>query len=129
MSAVQTYQGEEVIKIQGLEVAKIDTGCIVLLKKCVCVDLCVDQSRKHGSAALSGRPGGHIPALDQSQRSRLCDRPPAMDICVFVPAAAVRYIRRVLLCARVAHFQDVLCAQTTRSARAGHPATGESSPS
>lgn len=93
--------------------------------------VCLDRAdrRRDGPAAVPGRTGRHVPPVDQSQRSRLRDRPPEMDLRVSVPAAALRHIRRVLLCARVAHLQDVLCAQTARSARARHPATGELSSS
>lgn len=63
--------------------------------------------------------------MDQSQRSGPRDRAPQVDICVFVPAAALRHIRCVLLRQNVGHLQDVLCAQTARAAGTKHPATGE----
>lgn len=85
----------------------------------------MDVIRNDGSAVVFSWCGRPVPSVDQSQRSRLRDRSPEVDICVSVPAAALRHIRRVLLCARVAHFQDVLRAQTARPARARHPATGE----
>lgn len=69
--------------------------------------------------------GRNVPAVDQSQRSGLCYRSPKVDICLSLPAASLRHFRRVLLCEGLAHFQDVLCTETTRAARARHPATGE----
>ena len=84
-----------------------------------------DPSRRHVSASVSRRTGGVVPAVDPSQRSRLRDRSPEVDLCLFVPAAALRHIRCLLLCAHVDHIQDVLCAKTARPARARHPETGE----
>jgi len=71
------------------------------------------------------RRGRHVAAVGQNQGSRVRHRPPAVDLRVSVPAAAVRRVRRVLLCARVAHLQNVLRAKAARRARARHPATGE----
>lgn len=45
-----------------------------------------------GSTVVFRRFGGFVPAVDQSQRSRLRDSSPEVDICVLVPAAALRYI-------------------------------------
>ena len=84
-----------------------------------------DPSRRHVSASGPRRTGPVAAAVDPSQRSRVRGRSPEVDLCLFVPAAALRHIRCLLLCAHVAHIQDVLCAQTARPARARHPETGE----
>ena len=83
------------------------------------------RSRNDGFAIVFRWPGRYVPAVDQSQRSRLCDHSPEVDICLFVSPAALRHIWCVLLCAGMADLQDVLCAQTARPACERHPATGE----
>lgn len=84
-----------------------------------------DPVSDHGRAALPRRPAVPLPDLDPDQRPGLRDRAPALDLRLPLLAAAVRRLRRLLLCARVAHLQDVLRAQAARPARARHPAAGE----
>lgn len=49
-----------------------------------------ERRGKHGAAALPGRPARPAPAVGPSQRSGLRDRPPALDLRVSLPAAALR---------------------------------------
>lgn len=73
----------------GGEWGIINTGSLVQVEK---VEACSFPERhgKHGPAALPGRPARPAPALGPSQRSGLRDRPPALDLRVSLPAAALR---------------------------------------
>lgn len=104
-------------KPEGGSIEKVKQLLLVWSRSCT--------DRHDGSAAVSGRSARPVPALDQSQRFRLRDRSPEVDICLLVPAAAVCRLRCVLLCEGMAYLQDVLCTQTARPAGARHPATGE----
>ena len=66
-----------------------------------------------------------LPALGSGEGAGVRSHPPALGVCVPLPPTSLAHLRHLLLRARLGGVQAQQRTAAARTARAGHPETGE----